>query len=107
MLRQLNISGNDGHGSMVVDSQVFTSDSMQTHALALTRHANGRDYWLLSRRYMTREFVAYHIQPGGVIDTVRSEAGLEPKPNYNHGDSHGYVFNFSLNGRWLAVSLRP
>ncbi len=101
----IDLSGNGGHGSVVFDSQVFSSDTMQTHSLALTKHANGKDYWLLSRKYMTREYVAYHIQPGGVVDTVRSEAGLEPKPVYSKYFHHGPTFDFSPNGRWLADNI--
>ena len=59
------------------------------------RHANGRDFWVLTRDVPTREYVAYYLGPRG-LDTigVRSPSAFQP-------DSMGGL-KFSPDGRWLA-----
>ncbi len=96
----VDLSANNGHGGVVFDSQIFSSDTLYFNAVALTKHANGRDYWLVSKRHQSRKFVAYHIQPGGVVDTVYSEAGRLVLTTLS--TQHGRLFDFSPDGRWLA-----
>ncbi len=95
----IDLSANNGQGGVIFDTQVFSTDSMHPASWALTKHANGRDYWLVSKKYASREYVTYHIQPQGAVDTVRSEAGREWIYDMNHVAT---IFKFSPDGRWLA-----
>ncbi|MGM0612767.1 MAG: T9SS type A sorting domain-containing protein [Bacteroidota bacterium] len=87
----------DSIPQVIIKNQVFTSHYL-TQDLTAVKHANGHDYWLVSRKHMKNEFVAFHLQPSNNVDTVVSVAGIKPET------SQGYVDNmkFSPNGRFLA-----
>ncbi len=61
------------------------------------RHANGRDFWVMTRDVATREYVAYYLGPKG-LDTVAVRSGS------------GYIVDslggikFSPDGRWVTVA---
>ncbi len=43
--------------------------------MAVTKHANEKDYWLVSHKFYTNSFYAYQISNEGIVDTVVSNAG--------------------------------
>ncbi|MCF8218809.1 MAG: hypothetical protein K9J21_07480, partial [Bacteroidales bacterium] len=92
----IDLNGNNGQGSVVVSGQQFTPYELK-NGLALTKHANGRDYWLVSKKCKTNEYVSFRIKPSGNVDTVFSQAGLVQ----NDHSGVGYL-KFSPNGKWLG-----
>lgn len=98
---QVDISANNGQGSLVTSGQKFANYGF-LRGLALTKHANGRDYWLVGKKVASRKFISFRIKPGGDVDTVFSKAGLLP-------DVFNYVYwghlKFSPDGKWLSDNM--
>lgn len=61
------------------------------------RHANGRDFWVMTRDIATREYVAYYLGPQG-LDT----AGVRSPSAYIADSLSG--IKFSPDGHWVTVA---
>lgn len=48
--------------------------------LAVCRHSNGTDYWVVTQKHYTDIFYAFQLSAGGIINTVASTTGIV------HGD---------------------
>ncbi len=97
----IDLSGNNGLGSVAMYGQEFAPYGL-AGGLALTKHANGRDYWLVSKKEMTNQYLAFHIKPGGAVDTVFSQAGITP--SYGNYMQYG-ILKFSPDGKWLGDNI--
>ena len=65
-------------GQIVISGKKF-SDMPVKGYLTATKHTNGQDYWLVTRKYRENSYVAFRIRPGGNIDTVHSpNTGMIP-----------------------------
>ena len=95
----IDLSGNNGLGSVAMYGQQFAPYGL-AGGLALTKHANGSDYWLVSKKEMTDKYIAFHIKPGGAVDTVFSQVGINP-----NSQQLGGVMRFSPDGKWLADNI--
>ncbi len=95
----VDMDGNNGIGTVAMYGQKFTPYGL-AGGLALTKHVNGRDFWLVSKKEMTDQYIAFHIKPGGAVDTVFSKAGITP-----NSQQAGGVMKFSPDGKWLADNL--
>ena len=47
----INMNGDNGLGDVILKNHVLLDDTLYPGALTLTRHANGRDWWLLVPRW--------------------------------------------------------
>lgn len=69
--------------------------------IAVARHANGVDYWILTHKFYSNNFYALHLSPAGIIDTIISSVGT------NHTGSlfgtQGQM-KISPNGQRIAVA---
>jgi large repetitive protein len=68
--------------------------------IAVTRHSNGSDYWVLTHKFYSNEFWALRLTPDGITDTV-----ITPIGSYHTGfigGSQGQL-KFSSNGRRIAI----
>ena len=95
----ININGNNGQGSVVISGQQFAPYNYLI-SIALTKHANGRDYWLVSKKYFTNKYVSFRIKPSGNVDTVFSKAGS----GQYQSPAYGYL-KFSPDGQWLGDNI--
>jgi len=72
-----------------------------TEKIAVTRHANGIDYWILTHKFYSNQFYALQLSPAGIIDTIISSVGT------NHTGSlfgtQGQM-KISPNGQRIAVA---
>ena len=96
----VDLNGNAGQGNIILSRQLFTSSKLD-YNMAVTKHTNGRDYWLVVKKHLSCEFLSFHIKPGGIIDTIHSVAGLSP--SLSGPQRKGLLF--SPNGRWLADNI--
>lgn len=89
----LDMALNNGRGKVLTKSVRFTPHS--TRMVAAARHANKRDFWVLTRDIVTHEYLAYPLTPHGLHFTpVRSASLYQP-------DSIGSL-RFSADDRWLV-----
>jgi hypothetical protein len=68
--------------------------------VAVTRHSNGSDYWILTHKFYSNEFWALLLSSNGIIDTVISAVG-----SIHTGSTAGTQgqLKFSPNGQKIAI----
>jgi hypothetical protein len=72
-----------------------------TEKIAVTRHANGIDYWILTHKFYSDEFYAMRLTSNGIIDTIISSIGSSHTGAYT-----SYVqgqLKISPNGQLIAI----
>lgn len=70
----IDMSLDNGLGDVVGGIQVV--NTFMTEKMALTRHCNGRDTWLVCHEHNSNRFFSYLITPSGIDPPVISEAGF-------------------------------
>jgi PKD repeat protein len=67
----IDMNANNGLGNVTAKNQVIISDSLWTGKLTAVQHANGRDWWALTNKYLTNQFYKILVSPQGiaVVDT--------------------------------------
>lgn len=64
----INMNRNNGLGAVIEKNQAFITDFLHKGKVVATRHANGRDWWLLIRRYGTNTYHRILLAPTGLIN---------------------------------------
>lgn len=62
----IDMSLNNGFGDITLKNQIVLQDTLFLGELNATRHANGRDWWLLFRRVNSDKFYKLLITPSGI-----------------------------------------
>lgn len=67
----VDMAANGGLGAVTAKNQLLVSDSLWLGMLTATQHANGRDWWVLTREWSTRNtFYKLLVSPDGIaVDT--------------------------------------
>ena len=87
-------------GQVVEKNVVLVEDTLNYGKLTATRHANGRDWWVLQQQYGTNKFYRFLINPEGIIELEPQLVGDFPL----HG-AHGVgQAVFSPDGTHYLVS---
>lgn len=76
----INMNANNGLGTVVYKNQAALSGSFDIGKITGAKHANGRDWWVILRRYGTNLFVRLLVTAGGVME-YSSQALGGPFPN--------------------------
>lgn len=63
--------------------------------IAATKHANGRDWWIVSHEsvtwdFTTNTFITFLVQPDGITGPYYQDVGMEQDPGSTHGQ---FIFN--------------
>lgn len=68
--------------------------------IAVTRHSNGIDYWIVTHKFYSNEFWAFKLTSSGITDTIITAIGT-----VHNGDAFGVQgqLKFSPNGKKIAV----
>jgi type IX secretion system substrate protein len=72
---QIDMSLNGGLGA-VTNSGVFLEDSIYLGFLEAVKHANGRDWWIISHQRVGDTFLVWLITPNGISSTIRVQGGF-------------------------------
>jgi PKD repeat protein len=62
---EINMSRNNGIGAVTKKNQVILTDILHKGKLVATKHANGRDWWILIRKYWTNQYYRILLTPTG------------------------------------------
>lgn len=62
----IQLSGNDGKGAVVAQRNEVIADTIQYGRLTATKHANGRDWWILINERNSNRFYNFLLDPYGV-----------------------------------------
>ncbi|MCX6290297.1 MAG: hypothetical protein NT126_00865 [Bacteroidetes bacterium] len=64
-----------GHGAVTQKNTILLNDSLVEGRLTACRHANGRDWWLISHQYNTNRYYKYLISPFGINGPYTQDIG--------------------------------
>jgi hypothetical protein len=62
----INMNGNNGLGEVVLKREPLIIDTLEYGKLTATRHANGRDWWVLINESHTNRFYKILLDPTGI-----------------------------------------
>ena len=95
----INVNANGGTGAIL--QKIIQLFSPRSEQLAVTRHCNGIDYWVVMHHYNQNKFYSYLVTPSGVnaIPTISVVGDTLPVQNFigNMGS-----MCFSPNGKKLC-----
>ncbi|MBI3501018.1 MAG: T9SS type A sorting domain-containing protein [Bacteroidetes bacterium] len=93
----VNINLNSGLGNVTGKNNLLFAPS--TEAVAATKHANGKDYWVITHEYNTNNFLTYKIDDTlGLITTPVISSVGKIFPDYFA------TVKFSSNGKKIATT---
>lgn len=99
----VDMSAHGGLGDVVTANVILTGPV--TEKLTATRHANGRDVWVLYHRWESDAYLAYLVTCQGVEGPVVSHAGRSLITNPDgSGDSYIGCMRLNLQGTKLAAA---
>lgn len=70
----IDLNGDNGKGEVVVINELLRHN---IDGVALTKHANGKDWWLTTSDYLSNEFLVYQIDSTGIASPLNYRLGPE------------------------------
>lgn len=75
---------NNGNGA-VVEKNTLVQQTLRFDDPAAVKHANGRDWWVITPDYDVSKFYRFLLTPEGVQDTATQVIGFKPQEQDNGG----------------------
>jgi len=72
----VDMSQNSGLGAIVMKNQILLNDSLCKGNLTACRHANGRDWWLISHKAYSTSYYKFLITPYGIQGPLIQAIGI-------------------------------
>ena len=94
----IDLNYNNGLGKVTVKKSPINSvDTLNGGRISAVRHANGRDWWVITSKWESNIFVKYLLGPDGIAPAGEQTVSGEPM--------HNGIANavFSPDGQWHAV----
>jgi len=76
----IDMKQNGGKGRVVEKNRVLMSDTMAWAEIAAVKHANGKDWWLVTPRRNSNQFYIFKFTSQGIVDTFQQTIGILPDP---------------------------
>jgi hypothetical protein len=77
----IDMQQNGGAGTVLEKNKIVLDDSLHNQ-IAVTRHGNGRDWWIVVRRGVGREFWTVLVGPEGIVSKTTQDV-LPPQPPFS------------------------
>lgn len=71
---------NEGKGSVIIKNEPLLEDTLNYGSMALTKHANGEDWWILMNRHRSNKYYKILLTAEGFSEAITQEIGLETTP---------------------------
>ena len=91
----IDMRQNSGAGRVIEKKVTLNTDTLAPGQLTATRHANGRDWWILTSKYETNKYYKYMLDPKGINLAGTQEVGDTAKTSLGQSV-------FSPDGKWYA-----
>jgi hypothetical protein len=78
---KVNMNMNNEKGKVIEKNIPVLSDTLSREELVAVKHANGKDWWLLTPRRNSNQFYIFKFTKEGIVDTVSQTIGIIPNPN--------------------------
>lgn len=88
---------NNGKGKVIQKNVELLSDMLSFGEIAAVKHANAKDWWLVTTGKKRNQFYTYRLGKAGITDSIRQTIGILPNPE---GESLGQIV-FSPDGKKL------
>lgn len=75
-LSTINMSADGGLGAVTMKNQIILSDKLNQGKLTATKHANGRDWWVVTHKMNTNRFYKFLVTPQGVTGPFNQDIGI-------------------------------
>jgi hypothetical protein len=98
---KVDISQNNGAGSVVDKNVEIMSSNIAYGQMAAVKHANGKDWWLVTPQGDDSTFYTFLFTKNGIMDTLSQPIGIAPPENA----SGGIQICFSPDGNKLFRSI--
>ncbi len=101
----VNMCLNDSFGDVIQGQKNILLLDTVAEKLSAVRHANGTDYWVVTHKFYSDRFYAYHLTPEGIGDVIVSaEGSAHPHPMAFQGTGSAIgQMKFSPDGTKLAI----
>ena len=66
LLSTINANLDNGLGGVVIKDKLLLTDTLLSHYITATRHANGRDWWVIAPRTHVPQYQLFLLDPTGV-----------------------------------------
>ncbi|NBC09504.1 MAG: PKD domain-containing protein [Bacteroidetes bacterium] len=64
----INMDANNGLGTVVEKNQILKEGALSRGKVTATRHANGRDWWVIIRQLSTNRYYKFLVSPSGIVE---------------------------------------
>jgi DNA-binding beta-propeller fold protein YncE len=98
----VDMKQNSGKGKVLEKNTVLMSDTLAWAEIAAVKHANGKDWWLITPRRNSNQFYIFKFTSQGIVDTFQQTIGILPDPQ---GEGLGQMV-FSPDGSKLYRTCR-
>ncbi len=75
------MANDDGFGEVIEVNQIFLKDTLCYGKLTATKHANGRDWWLLIPKWNSAVYFTFLLTPNGLVSYGTQKIGSAPLTN--------------------------
>jgi hypothetical protein len=101
----INTKGDSGLGEVIVKNKPILADTQCTGGITATRHANGKDWWLLLSAYQKNgkpenRIISFLVKTDTILGPYNQNIGKTP--NYKSEAGSGGVAVFSPDGKQYA-----
>jgi len=98
----VDMKQNGGKGKVFEKNVTMMSDTLARGEIAAVKHANGKDWWLVTPRRNSNQFYIFKFTSQGIADTFQQTIGILPDPQ---GEGFGQMV-FSSDGSKLYRTYR-
>ena len=98
---KIDMSQNNGKGKVMAKNAAIMSDDIAYGQLTAVKHANGKDWWLVTPKDDSNTFYCFLFTKDGIVDTLIQTIGTAPPVNA----SGGIQMVFSPDGSKLFRSI--
>jgi hypothetical protein len=98
---KVDISQNGGAGKVVAKNVEIMSDDIAYGQMTAVKHANGKDWWLVTPKDDSNTFYTFLLTKEGIVDTLVQSIGIAPPENA----SGGIQICFSPDGNRMFRSI--
>lgn len=72
----VDLSYNGGLGKVTKKNVPVMNDSLMTSELTAVRHADGKDWWIITPQYNNDRYYVFLLTKNGIVDTLDQQIGL-------------------------------
>lgn len=98
---KIDACGDNGLGEIMSTEKNIKLVDTVAEKIAVTRHSNGQDYWILTHKFFSDQFWALRFSSAGIVDTVITSIGTIHSGNI--AGSMGQL-KFSPNGQRVGIA---